>query len=278
MPILALYVRACLQDYFTTENPFMAELELLVGKEDAALVRAFFERPLFRGASTELPHELQLEHERIFRSEVDRLLCVSTSATTEAAAPVVVTQATRVVTDGLSNNTKSAEGVHGDCANDVKPRANIPVRSTERVEGLQRLRALFDEGSAEDRLLADRFASMVGRMGPKEREMVAWTDHCACLPRYLATQEEVHAAVQKAEGLIRSLMMRAASSGVREGWGGRPGVVTIARSEHDGYVPADMAAFVEGEVLAMLKRLFDNEGSGGGLEVVYDEGLESKKE
>ena len=58
-------------------------------------------------------------------------------------------------------------------------------------------------------------------------------------------------------------------------------MITVARSEGDGYVPAEMVAFVERQVLAMLFRLYGGDqavegvASGGGdLEVCYEEGLE----
>ncbi|CAN0551909.1 unnamed protein product, partial [Ectocarpus sp. 8 AP-2014] len=67
---------------------------------------------------------------------------------------------------------------------------------------------------------------------------------CACLPRHLATREEVKGSVRSVEVFLRA------------NWSGRPGVITVARSEEDGYVPASMVAFVEQEVLAMLFRLY----------------------
>lgn len=223
----------------------MEELESQIGKTDASLVRAFYERPLFRGANTNLPHSMQLEHERIFKEEVTALLGVD---------------------DGVEGGNNAAEATK--LVAEVQPdRAASTAVSGDRVEvRVQRLRALFDVHS-DDNLLPGQFASLVSHLGPKERKLVAWTDHCACLPRYLAGREEVRATVFRTEDILRSVMQTGGD------WEGFPGVVTIARSEADGYVPPDIVGFVEEQVLAMLKRLFTAEGSRG-FEVVYDDGLE----
>lgn len=152
--------------------------------------------------------------------------------------------------------------------------------------GLQRLAELFSP-DGDDRLLVGEFASIVGRIGRDGREKVAWTDHCACLPRYMATREEIEASVRKVEVFLRSLLLGSAAGATSNrgdgvGWNGRPGVITVARSEEDGYVPAEMVAFVEREVLSMLNRLYADGGNQGargemgsfGLEVCYDDGLE----
>ena len=268
----------------------MEELERSIGEEDAALVRAFYDRPRFRGAATALPHDVQVEHERIFKSEVDKLLRLNPAHVTKSTA------AETAAGDGIVG--RATPRLHGSCGADsgkssTKINADgsatpitASIASEEIVEedkeewkcggiapGVERLVDLF--GTDErDRLLPAKFASMVGRMGPKERGMVAWTDHCACLPRHSASREEVTASVRAAEELLRSLIGAAGSGD----WRGCPGVVTVARSEGDGYVPSEMVAFGEGEVLAMLARLFgdgDERVQGAtGLEVLYDEGVE----
>lgn len=283
------------QDYFTTENPFMEELERSIGKEDAALIRAFYERPCFRGAATTLPHDVQVEQERIFKSEVDRLLRLHPAhVETEPAAAVTAAEGedmgcstARLHTkSGADSGNSSAERNSDDSATPMTATIALEDKGGEGGEekeedekcegiapGVKRLVDLFGPDE-QDRLLPVKFASMMCRMGPKERDMVAWTDHCACLPRHTATREEVTASVRAAEDLLRSLIGAAGSGD----WRGRPGVVTVARSEGDGYVPTKMVAFVEGEVLAMLERLFGNgdervEGATG-LEVLYEEGVE----
>lgn len=272
----------------------MTELESLIGKEDAALVRAFYERPRFRGADTALPHDLQVEHERTFKSEVDRLLRVSTREI-GAGSTAVSTEMRGAMVDSSTSSlggsvaetlggpgTTSPTGNKADSSPmvtdaTVTVEGDIIDETVGKVGGLQRLTELFAP-DGEDSLLASRFVSMVGRMGPIEREVVAWTDHCACLPRYSATQDEVRASVRTAERLLRLRMGTTGSSD----WSGRPGVITVARSERDGYVPSDMVTFVEGEVLAMLKRLFDDgherAQEGSGMEVVYEEGLAPAKD
>lgn len=284
------------QDYFTTENPFLAELEALIGAEDSALVRAFYEKPRFRGAATVLPHDVQIEHERIFKTEVDKLLGLEADgADSDLTAAGAVTEngvvqgrtspspPKSIVTERVSS---AAQNVGSSSASREKQRGVVAEANeaekkrqedAEKKRGLQRLTDLFSPNE-QDRLLVRRFASLVDRIGPKGRDMVAWTDHCACLPRYSATREEVSAAVRRAERLLRSV-----TGTVGKCWGewtGRPGLVTVARSEGDGYVPAEMCAFVEVEVLGMLRRLYDDGGGktecGSGLDVLYDEGLESK--
>lgn len=263
----------------------MEELERSIGAEDAAVVRAFYERPRFRGAATSLPHDVQVEHERIFKSEVDILLRRN-SAHVETESAAVATAAGDGVaersTPRLHSSDSDKSSAERNADSSVMPIA-APVASKgeeeeegkcgENAPGVKRLVDLFGPDE-QDCLLPAKFASMVGRMGPKERDMVAWTDHCACLPRHSATREEVTASVRAAEDLLRSLVGAAGSGD----WRGRPGVVTVARSEGDGYVPTEMVAFVEGEVLAMLARLFGdgNERVEGatGLEVLYEEGME----
>lgn len=280
------------QDYFTTENPFMEELERSIGAEDAAVVRAFYERPRFRGAATPLPHDVQVEHERIFKSEVDILLrrdpahveTESAAVATEAGDEVVGRSTARLHSSDSDKSSSernvdsSAMPMTASIAFEEKGEEDEGEekeegRCREIAPGVKRLVDLFGPDE-QDCLLPAKFASMVGRMGPKERDMVAWTDHCACLPRHSATREEVTASVRAAEDLLRSLVGAAGSGD----WRGRPGVVTVARSEGDGYVPTEMVAFVEGEVLAMLARLFGdgNERVEGatGLEVLYEEGME----
>lgn len=325
------------QDYFTTENPFMAELEGHIGKDDAALVRDFYEKPRFRGAATSLPHAEQMEHERIFRTEVDRLLCLG-GAVGEAA----ITGGTLQPSMGPTENGKGAAGdrrcltaltwddhdADADSSRDRRPGSESKGRPGEDSDssvlvaasavseeagkkelnddgawtagegdrGLRRLAGLFDP-DWEDRSLPQRFASMIGRMGRKEREIVAWADHCSCLPRYLATREEVKHSVQRVETFLRSLLLGDGGGNVgsirttNAGWRGPPGVITAARSAGDGYVPKDVVAFVEREVLAMLFRLYGGGdghevvemdgvagGSAGGLEVFYEDGLEPAKD
>lgn len=246
----------------------MVELESLIGKDRAALVCAFYEKPLFRGAGTKLSHKTQLEHERIFRQEVARLLGTTS-------------------TDGTMCGHTSMKSVHKEISNSrghtmagsensapVSPPASGRVEKREigvssGIRGIEYLTALFDQDLESDRSLAERFATMLADMEPEQRSVIAWADHCTCLPRHLATVEEISAAVSKAEELLGSVM----GKGLEGGWGGRPGVVTVARSEEDGYVPATDAAFVERQVLAMLERVFGDE-----LEVLYDEGIESKME
>lgn len=325
------------QDFFTTENPFMAELEGHIGKEDAALVRDFYEKPRFRGAATSLPHSTQLEHERIFRTEVNRLLRLT--STTAGKEDVAVGGADKQEAEPATEETGSGSAVAmGDstaaavpCESDGGPRAGSKIRCSkqnvangmvssigskeagEKEEdeandcedtssssraadgvhcGLDRLEELF-EPDGEDRRLPRRFASIVGRIGREGRETVAWTDHCACLPRYLATREEVEASVRTVEAFLRVLLLEGAAAPAGGssnncsivGWNGRPGVITLARSEDDGYVPTEMVAFIEREVLAMLFRLYGDEDGGnnpqeggvvggGSLEVCYEEGLE----
>lgn len=283
----------------------MAELENYIGKEDAAVVRDFYEKPTFRGAGTPLPHATQLEHERIFKTEVDRLLR-STSPEKEKASkgtsdPVEGEEST-VTSSGLAavveEKTDDGPGAeHRQCPGEVIDDGAIVSIPSEEVDeedrtssgegmlGLQGLAELFDS-DGEDRLLAGKFASIVGRIGREGREKVAWTDHCACLPRYLATHNEVKASVRAVETLLRSLLVdgaAATTSGDSSGtaWKGPPGVITVARSEDDGYVPTEMVAFVEREVLAMLNRLYGGNQALGGvvlggddLEVCYEEGLE----
>lgn len=273
----------------------MEELERSIGKEDAALVRTFYERPRFRGAATTLPHDVQVEQERIFKSEVDRLLRLNPAHV--EAEPAAAVTAANCEDAGRASPRRHTNPSVGRC--DSSTERNVadsatPMAATIAPEekggeggeeknggencggialGVKRLVDLFGPGE-QDRLLPVKFASMMYRMGPKERDMVAWTDHCACLPRHTATREEVTASVRAAEDLLRSLI----GAGGSGDWRGRPGVVTVARSEGDGYVPKEMVAFVEGEVLAMLERLFGNgdervEGATG-LEVLYDEGVE----
>lgn len=315
----------------------MAELEGHIGKEDAALVREFYEKPLFRGATTSLPHSTQLEHEHIFKTEVNRLLRLTSTTPgkedddiggadkpevesaiekTRPGSVVAVGGPTTAlpldseddgaragstfqqcpgedITNGLvasigseENGAKEEEGV--DHRED-----SSSSRAADGVCGLQRLEELFDPDGG-DRRLPGQFASIVGRIGREGREKVAWTDHCACLPRYLATHQEVEASVRTVEAFLRSLLLGGAvaatgSSGGGSssifGWNGRPGVITVARSEDDGYVPTEIVAFIEREVLAMLFRLYGDGGGennqpkgtvvgGAGLEVCYEEGLE----
>lgn len=320
----------------------MAELEGHIGKEDAALVRDFYEKPRFRGAATLLPHSVQLEHERIFKTEVNRLL-QSTSTTTEkkdsdvsgakygicgaenaeikSAAEetgpgfaAAVKSSTTTAVPSLSEDNGARAGITtnrggenvatgllaliGSEADDEKEEEiedhvdGSSSRAADGVWGLRRLEELFDP-DGEDRRLPGQFASIIGRIGQKGREKVGWTDHCACLPRHLATHQEVKASVRTVEAFLRSLLLggaaaaagRSSSSSSIVGWNGRPGVITVARSEDDGYVPTEMVAFIEREVLAMLFRLYgDGDGDkneregrvvgGGGLEVYYEEGLE----
>lgn len=267
----------------------MEELERSIGEEDAALVRAFYERPRFRGAATSLPHDVQVEHERIFKSEVDKLLRLNPA---------------HVEAESVADATESEDGtvgcstprLHSSCGADsgklsgerIADGSAMPIATSRACEdkggeeegkfegiapGVERLVDLFGPDE-QDCLLPAKFASMVGRMGPKERDMVAWTDHCACLPRHSSSREEVAASVRAAEDLLRSLVGAAGGGD----WCERPGVVTVARSEGDGYVPTDMVAFVEGEVLAMLARLFGDSSErvkgATGLEVLYEEGME----
>eukprot|EP00903_Cladosiphon_okamuranus_P005416 g5402.t2 len=294
-------------DYFTTENPFMAELEEHIGKGDAAVVRDFYEKPTFRGAGTPLPHATQLEHERIFKAEVDRLLRLPSPEKGEASPGDSKSEEGQKSVSASSGLIAVPEenGDYGPGAAARRtPGGSIadayvaPVRSEEVDDkdsstlGLQRLAELFDP-DGDDRLLVGKFASIVGRIGREGREKVAWTDHCACLPRHLAARDEVESSVRAVEAFLRSLLAdgeatTAGGSGGGTGsnisssvWSGRPGVITVARSEDDGYVPAEMVAFVEREVLAMLNRLYggnqgvERAGLGcGDLEVCYEEGLE----
>lgn len=273
----------------------MADLETRIGEEDAALVRAFYERPRFRGAATALAHDTQIEHERIFKSEVDRLLRLP-SRETEAEREAVAAETGEAVVGRSMSAIDGSDVVSATSSEKNEAGPTTPAGATEppsgekeeqeqaertrgNIRGLQCLAELFDQ-SGDDRLLAGKFASMVDRMGPEEREMVAWTDHCACLPRYQASREEIGASVRKTERLLRSLM---STTGTGD-WIGRPGVVTVARSEGDGYVPSDIVLFVEREVLAMLTRLFGEDGDERvdgvvrGLEVCYEEGLKSAQE
>lgn len=278
-----------LQDYFTCENPFILELESRIGKVDADLVQTFFEKPLFRGPATTLPHDVQVEHERLFKSEVERLL--DTGADVSPSPPEAdkdVKNFARVgglvpsfrkfgeVTD-QSSIKSSTPGIENEAVHSAV--VEVPKESREDEGGNERrgsrlqLLNLFSK-DGDDHLLPVKFAALVGRMGPAERKLVAWVDHCVCLPRYLATREEVRESVLRAERLLRTEMSMAGSGD----WVGRPGVVTVARSSGDGYVPSDMVGFVEGEVLAMLERLFGDGADPaigvGGLEVLYEEGLE----
>lgn len=306
------------QDYFTTENPFMAELEDSIGKDDAAVVRDFYEKPKFRGAATPLPHATQLEHERIFKTEVDRLLRQSVpspenedagDAPQDAGKPegeesAIFSNGSTAVArnngdDGLGDEDRrcSEGGIADGRMDHVRSEEEVDHEdsSEKRALGLQRLAELFDS-DGEDRLLVGKFASIVGRIGPEGREKVAWTDHCACLPRYLATRKEIEASVRAVEAFLSSLLVGEAATTAGGGggsgssggsssssvWRGPPGVITVARSEDDGYVPTEKVAFVEREVLAMLKRLYGRnqavEGVGlgdHGLEVCYEEGLEA---
>ncbi|CAM9799038.1 unnamed protein product [Ectocarpus sp. 4 AP-2014] len=299
-------------DYFTTENPFILELEDHIGKRDAAVVRDFYERPRFRGAATPLPHETQLEHERVFKTEVDRLLGAAGEESAnwaERSAADTKGEAERAIATGGPASKDLAEGSPGAARSrrfpgEVVVGGSTPVpgeadtreeadggeggsSASEEVHGLRRLTELFDP-DGEDRLLAGKFASVVGRIGREGRQKVAWADHCACLPRHLATREEVKSSVRSVEAFLRSLLeggTAATSSGSSSSanWSGRPGVITVARSEEDGYVPASMVAFVEQEVLAMLFRLYGGDGAegvagcGGGMEVCYEDGLEPAK-
>ena len=271
------------QDYFTCENPFLLELESRLGKDDADLVRAFYQKPMFRGTATALPHDVQVEHERFFKSEVEQLLMPRAGAlplpgelNTNVGRPSVIGDLDSSFHDSVEMPLdtfveKSALAVEKRTDGLAVTEVQRGVREEEnddacKVRAVQRLEKLFST-DGDDRTLPGMFASMVSRMGPGERELVAWTDHCACLPRHLATREEVSASVRRAEELLRLEI------GITESrdWSGRPGVVTVARSAGDGYVPMDMVGFVEGEVLAMLKKLF---GDGPGLEVLYEEGME----
>lgn len=310
-PPTPLSTRA-LQDYFTTENPFILELEDHIGKRDAAVVRDFYERPRFRGAATPLPHETQLEHERIFKTEVDRLLGAAGEESANGAkrpAADAKGEAERAIAAGGPASKDLAEGSPGAARSrrfrgegvvdgstavseeaDTREEADGGVGGSGASEevrgGLRRLTELFDP-DGEDRLLAGKFAYVVGRIGREGRQKVAWADHCACLPRHLATREEVKGSVRSVEAFLRSLLAggtaSTSSSSSSANWSGRPGVITVARSEEDGYVPASMVAFVEQEVLAMLFRLYGGDGAegvagcGGGLEVCYEDGLEPAK-
>lgn len=275
-----------MQDYFTCENPFILELESHIGKVNADLVRNFFEKPLFRGPATALPHDVQMEHERLFKSEVERLL--DSGAGVSPSPPESNKDVKHFACVGGSippldkvpdqpSVKKSTPGTENEA---VHPEAvGVPRESQEDEDGserwgrrLQSLNLFSKDG--DDHLLPVKFAALVDRMGPAERKLVAWVDHCVCLPRYLATREEVRESVLRAERLLRTEMSMAGSGD----WVGRPGVVTVARSSGDGYVPSDMVGFVEGEVLAMLERLFGDGADPvigvGGLEVLYEEGLE----
>jgi len=297
------------QDYFTTENPFIKELEDHIGKRDAAVIRDFYGKPSFRGADTSLPHGTQLEHERIFKMEVDQLLQNNSSGHGDAggaaqpAAETVEEKSSVLALRGATVVLPEDNDAGLDTESNRHPGEktvddSIPsVRSEEMDQenhrgpggealGLQRLTELFSP-DGEDRLLVGEFASIVARIGREGREKVAWADHCACLPRYMATREEVEASVQKVEAFLRSLLRGSAAETISNGnggggWNGRPGVITVARSEEDGYVPAEMVTFVEHEVLSMLNRLYadgGNQRAGGevescGLEVCYEDGLE----
>lgn len=286
----------------------MAELEEHIGKEDAAVVRDFYEKPMFRGAGTPLPHATQLEHERIFKAEVDQLLRLPSPEIGEASQGIDESDKGRgsfTTSSGLMAVPEENGGYWPGAADRQLPGGGIadgsvaPVCSEEvggedsSTLGLQRLADLFDPDGV-DRLLVENFASIVGRIGREGREKVAWADHCACLPRYLAARDEVESSVRAVEKFLRSLHAGGAATtadgvgGSGSGsdssssvWRGRPGVITVARSEDDGYVPTEMVAFVEREVLAMLNRLYGgNQGvegaelGGDDLEVYYEEGLE----
>ncbi|CAM9163847.1 unnamed protein product [Scytosiphon promiscuus] len=311
-------------DYFTTENPFMAELEGHIGKEDAAVVRDFYEKPRFRGAATSLPHAEQVEHERIFRTEVDRLLRLG-GAAEEAGdtggslqpSPGPIGDSEGVKRTGRdsiklpSGDEDRRRDYTPDAESKDQPRERVyrkdrdvssavPAEggeressdeeartAEERGRGLRRLTELYDPDQ-EDRFLPRKFASIIGRVGREERKMVAWADHCSCLPRHLATREEVKHSVGRVEAFLRSLLLggdrgTAGSSTTPSNvkWGGPPGVITLARSAGDGYVPEDIVAFIEREVLGMLVRIYgsgdghDTAGDGdGSLKVFYEDGLE----
>lgn len=271
-----------LQDYFTCENPFILELELRIGKVDADLVRNFFEKPLFRGPTTTLPHDVQVEHERLFKSEVERLL--DSGADVSPSQPESnedVKHFARVgdsipPLDKVPDQSSIKSSTLGTEDEAIHPESvGVPREIQEDERRGRRLQSLnlFSKDD-DDHLLPIKFAALVGRMGPAERKLIAWVDHCVCLPRYLATREEVRESVLRAERLLSAEMSMAGSGD----WVGRPGVVTVARSSGDGYVPSDMVGFVEGEVLAMLERLFgdgaDPAIGRGGLKVLYEEGLE----
>lgn len=328
---------SAVQDYFTTENPFMAELEGHIGKEDAALVRDFYEKPRFRGATTSLPHTDQIEHERIFRAEVDRLLRLGGSveeagdtgrSLQPCPGPTKVETGVEGTGKGLTTPPADGDDARDDSSHDHRPDAEGKGWPWERIDtndctepsafpeeagnrelngkeactagetsrGLRRLAELFDS-DGEDRFLPRRFASIIGRIGRREREMVAWADHCSCLPRHLATREEMKHSVRRVETFLRSLLLGdgdgtvGSASTTNASWRGPPGVITVARSAGDGYVPEDAVAFIEREVLAMLFRLYGGgdghkmvegfgvEGSGShSLEVFYEDGLEPMKE
>lgn len=284
------------QDYFTTENPFIEELEKHIGKENAALVHAFFERPLFRGSSTKLPHDVQVEHEFIFKTEVERLLAMeggehSTSQVSDekvvGVSRAFIAQSVIVPavhgTHGGGSTTLTGSVIGSTRCGKEEAKTRDEREESGELPGLQRLMSVFSN-TEENRLLVAKFAVMVGCMGPKERALIAWTDHCACLPRHLANREQVLASVKSVERLLRDVTEE--KGGSKGDWRGRPGVVTVARSEGDGYVPSHMVGFVEGEVLTMLARLFDTvdgdaengrtkgTACGGRFEVVYEEGLE----
>lgn len=294
----------------------MAELEEHIGKEDATVVRGFYEKPTFRGAGTPLPHATQLEHERIFKTEVDRLLQATSPEKGEpsqddtgepgkgkeySVTPNKVTAVLEKNDDGWSGAADrqqfpAGRVAAGSMAHVDSGEVGDEDNSGEGALGLQRLAELFDP-DGEDRLLVGNFASIVGRIGREGREKVAWTDHCACLPRYLATRKEVEASVRAVETFLRSLLADGGAATTTDGggggggdssssvWKGRPGVITVARSEDDGYVPTEMVAFVEREVLAMLNRLYGGSQAvdgvvlgGDELEVCYEEGLEPARD
>ncbi|CAM9512501.1 unnamed protein product [Hapterophycus canaliculatus] len=318
-------------DYFTTENPFMAELECHIGKEDATLVRDFYEKPRFRGAATSLPHAEQIEHERVFRTEVDRLLRLG-GAVEEAVddggslqpspGPTGDDEGVKRTGRGLATLTSTSDDDDG--SPDHSPDAESKGRPGEVIgrndcmvasavseeagkkglnddeecptgEGCRQLRRLEElfGSDGEDRFLPQRFASTIRRMGRKGRELVAWADHCSCLPRYLATREEVKLSVRRVEAFLQALLLGGgdgtvgSTSTTNASWRGPPGVITVARSAGDGYVPKDVVEFVEREVLAMLFRLYGGGdghenvevddvagGSGGRLGVFYEDGLQ----
>lgn len=253
----------------------MVELEALIGKDHASLVRAFYERPLFRGADTKLPHETQLEHERIFTQEVARLF---DKAGIEEAKTDQTGAIESVQDDASSSQRQTAVESNLSTVSECAAAGKSGKKGTDAdtsIRELERLSTLYDQDSESDRSLAEQFADLVTNAGSKERDLIAWANHCSCLPRHSATLDEIADAVSRVEELLRSILRNRGAGGNWE-VSGRPGVVTVARSGDDGYVPANDAAFVERQVLAMLQRLFGDEL--GGLEIVYDEGLESKEE
>ena len=107
-------------------------------------------------------------------------------------------------------------------------------------ERLQRLYGAADRGAVAP------FAALFCGLSDEQRRSVLGVGHCANLPAHEATRGEMAAALAALE--------RALSAS--DGAAAPPAFVTVARSVEDGYCPRQHAAWLQDQVLQMLRRLY----------------------